>query len=104
MDPRQSPRLAPVVLALAALSACSREPERADNITVISVPTPAASQPAPATPAAATPLPPPVATPTYRPPLSQMKPRKTFTDPPLPPELRDDGGLKPLSPPPDPRK
>ncbi|QQV77616.1 hypothetical protein H5J25_02075 [Sphingomonas aliaeris] len=32
--------------------------------------------------------------------LSDMRPRKTFADPPLPPELTDDGGLRPLPPPP----
>lgn len=31
-----------------------------------------------------------------RPPLTEMAPRKPFTDPPLPPELLDDGDLIPL--------
>lgn len=34
--------------------------------------------------------------------LADMQPRKTFTDPPLPAELRDDGGLLPLPPRPTP--
>ena len=41
----------------------------------------------------------PTATPspiTMLPTLADMRPRKTFVDPPLPPELLDDGGLRPL--------
>ena len=33
-------------------------------------------------------------------PPAKMQVRKDFTDPPLPAELEDDGGLKPLPPPP----
>ena len=39
-------------------------------------------------------------TPENRPPLTEMAPQKPFTDPPLPPELLDDGDLIPLPPPP----
>lgn len=98
--PRRSRRPGVVFLILAALSACSAEPERSDNVIVVAAPSPIAAQPVASTPAVAPPL--PGATPTDRPPLSQMKPHKAFIDPPLPPELRDDGGLKPL--PPNPRK
>lgn len=44
----------------------------------------------------------PPASPTFenRPPLTEMAPRKPFTDPPLPPELLDDGDLTPLPSPP----
>lgn len=35
-------------------------------------------------------------TPDNRPPLTEMAPQKPFTDPPLPPELLDDGDLVPL--------
>lgn len=40
------------------------------------------------------------ATPENRPPLTEMAPRKPFTDPPLPSELIDDGDLIPLPSPP----
>jgi hypothetical protein len=40
---------------------------------------------------------PPPANPT---PAATMRPRRAFADPPLPPELQDDGGLMPLPPPP----
>jgi hypothetical protein len=44
----------------------------------------------------------PPASPTFenRPPLTEMAPQKPFTDPPLPPELLDDGDLTPLPFPP----
>lgn len=45
----------------------------------------------------ATVAPTPVATPT-----GKMQPHKAFSDPPLPAELNDDGGLKPLPPRPHP--
>ena len=100
---RRSWRNAAVVLTPIALSACSAEPERSDNITVISANVAAAAQaPAATRSPMSSALPTPAATPTYRPPLTAMKPHKDFADPPLPPELRDDGGLRPL--PPDPRK
>ncbi len=101
--PRRSRRPGAVFLTLAALPACSAEPERSDNVIVVAAPSPIASQSATtvtSAPAVAPSL--PGATVTDRPPLSQMKPHKAFIDPPLPPELRDDGGLKPL--PPNPRK
>ncbi len=44
--------------------------------------------------------PPAPPTPENRPPLTEMAPRKPFTDPPLPPELLDDGDLIPLPSPP----
>ncbi|HET6524468.1 hypothetical protein [Sphingopyxis sp.] len=46
------------------------------------------------------PAPPAPLTPENRPPLTEMAPQKPFTDPPLPPELLDDGDLIPLPSPP----
>lgn len=100
-------RCAVPMLAMLALTACDRsDPEPGAVI----VPTPSV---------AATPLPTPApsaaprtadhierlpnAAPTSAPATAapaKMQVRKDFTDPPLPAELKDDGGLKPLPPPP----
>lgn len=92
-------------VALAALPGCDRS--GADESAVIVVPnaaeTPATAQAPPPpsnaaidhverVPAASlTPNPDPS-------PSARMQPRKDFTDPPLPTELKQDGGLKPLPP------
>ncbi|WP_156363676.1 hypothetical protein [Sphingomonas sp. Leaf357] len=78
-------------LLLAACSPHAHDSQKSDVVKVV----PAAQRPAPR--AAPSPIPRP--TPTVAQPI-RMTPRKTFTDPPLPPELRDDGGLTPLPPPP----
>jgi hypothetical protein len=71
-----------------------------ENVQVVTAPAP----PAPPRSNRAAPIPsgPPTAAAIATPPksLSDMRPRKTFADPPLPPELTDDGGLRPLPPPP----
>jgi hypothetical protein len=90
-----------------ALAACDRSDPEAGAVVV---PTPSvAATPSPSPAASAAPptadhierL--PNAAPTSAPPETppaKMQVRKDFTDPPLPAELKDDGGLKPLPPPP----
>lgn len=76
-------------------------------VTPAEAPSPAIPLPTPAANAAITgdrieKLPPEaLAPPPATEPAAKMHPQKNFTDPPLPAELTDDGGLKPLpSPPP----
>ncbi|WP_137863130.1 MULTISPECIES: hypothetical protein [unclassified Sphingomonas] len=92
-------------LLMLALAGCDRsEPEAGAVI----VPPRTAATPAPA-PVTSAPLRTadhierlPSAAPTApaQAPPAKMQVRKDFTDPPLPAELKDDGGLKPLPPPP----
>lgn len=100
-------RSAVPLLAMLALAACDRgDPQPGAVIT----PSPTAATPSPSPAAAAAPLTAdhierlPATAPTATPaqgPAAKMTVRKDFTDPPLPAELQDDGGLKPLPPPPN---
>jgi hypothetical protein len=91
-----------------ALAACDPSDPKAGAVIV---PTPGvAATPSPTPAASAAPLSAdhierlPSAAPTSAPaatPPAKMQVRKDFTDPPLPAELQDDGGLKPLPPPPN---
>ncbi|MEG3124120.1 hypothetical protein [Sphingomonas sp. GB1N7] len=80
-----------VPLLLVACSPHTPDSQKSQAVKVVPAAQPAAPR--------STPSPVPRASPTAAPP-ARMAPRKTFTDPPLPPELRDDGGLTPLPPPP----
>lgn len=94
-----------LVFALVIAGCDARGP--ADNGTVIApspttaaalpaaVPTPSATRVAPGIDRIERVVPTPAPLP---PPSEPMRPRKDFTDPPLPAELQDDGGLKPLPP------
>ena len=87
-----------IIAMVAAPAACSRTPgtnNNGDAIAIISgnvAPSPTVRRMATL---AAIPSPQPHPTVT----AIRMTPRKDFVDPPLPPELRDDGGLIPLPPP-----
>jgi len=94
------------LVGLAALlpAACDSAPSAAPDPKLRIVSARPASPAPRVTPA---PSPAPVATPATAPTprsLADMHPRKTFTDPPLPAELRDDGGRLPLPPPPAPTR
>ncbi|MDG2535866.1 hypothetical protein P6144_19545 [Sphingomonas sp. HITSZ_GF] len=103
---RLARRSAVPLLAMLMLAACDRDAPQAGTVVT---PTPGiAAAPSPAPRASAAPIPAdhierlPSAAPTSAPaPPARMQVRKDFTDPPLPAELKDDGGLKPLPPPPD---
>ncbi|MBQ1500517.1 MAG: hypothetical protein IIZ38_19600 [Sphingomonas sp.] len=104
---RLARRSAMPVLAMLALAGCDRSAPQSGTVIVPAQGVAAAPSPAPKASAA----PPatdhierlPGAAPTAAPPQTppaKMQVRKDFTDPPLPAELNDDGGLKPLPPPP----
>ena len=86
--------------ALLPLAACDSRQDTTDEprtVRVVTVPTIAPTRPAPRLDPA--PAKPTLTLPIAAPPpqsLAEMRPRKAFVDPPLPPELRDDGGLRPL--------
>jgi hypothetical protein len=95
------------LLAMLALGGCDRSDPKPGAVIV---PTPSAAAtpaPSPSTPITTRitdhierlPSAAPTAEPDRSPP-AKMAVRKDFTDPPLPAELEDDGGLKPLPPPP----
>jgi hypothetical protein len=102
---RHFARLMMTGLSVVALAACHSAADRNGSVVVANE---QAATPAPDLPtnigtadhieplnAAVAPT--PLATP-----AGKMQPRKAFTDPPLPAELNDDGGLKPLPPRPHP--
>ena len=96
------PRVGSAALAVALIAgACSQQPSQTRESVVDIVPgAPAVTAGVPALIHAhpmpnATPLVAPIAPPSAAP-VAML--RKGFTDPPLPPELRDDGGLTPLPP------
>ena len=85
--------------ALLALAGCdSRHAEEAALDVAVVTARPSARMSSPATIARSTPRPTPTATPSPAPRTVVMQPRRSFVDPPLPPELLDDGGLDPLPP------
>ena len=85
-----------LAVPLVACSSVSDDEADTDNLAIVAAPLKPAAQPKAVSPtpiASATPTPKPSA-------MSDMRPHKSFTDPPLPRELREDGGLIPLPPPP----
>ena len=96
---RRVPCGAALLLAtgLAACAPGNADKAAADNLAIVAAPLRPAALPSKAAAPAPAAAPMPIPTPTS---LSQMRPHKSFIDPPLPPELRDDHGLIPLPPPP----
>jgi len=88
------------LLLSALLTGCNDGPaaDAASRPAVVIAATQQADRSPPQPPSILEPPTPP--TPESRPPLTEMAPRKPFTDPPLPPELLDDGDLLPLPSPP----
>ncbi|NYT41799.1 hypothetical protein HZY97_13590 [Sphingomonas sp. R-74633] len=105
--PRLSARRITVpLLAMLALAGCDRSDPKAGAV-VVPTPSAATPSPSPSAPHATTttdhierlPSAAPASAPAPTP-SAPMQVRKDFTDPPLPAELKDDGDLKPLPPPP----
>lgn len=101
--------LAGVLAPLLALSGCDSAPENngtvivANSGAVAEAPLANAAPPPPANLSAdvVERMPPPEPRPaSANSPIPKMPVHKDFKDPPLPPELQDDHGLKPLPPPP----